>query len=417
MAKRKEHDIINSCKTTFESEALEPENKKFSSGLMMELYEFITDNDSTSQTPKVGRLFRPTSMDQLTFTKGLLNRAGHIQMKYQSKVKAVDVKFWIKERAELTQMKEMVDRCLILKHNGILKALACADSDQLSKLVIACEKFDLTLQEWFDQKGALAIPKGDYLSDQGKDIVRSGWTAIEYIWNMGFTCDNLEKPSTYVMTGTTMKILPFFIRPRLHTDSKLTLREKFADLLDNHIAPLWTDPEFSELTRLMKCQDASFELVLGHPVLASTEERLLMYRIAYYPHMTMDQLTALHASASVDPNWVQGASRLDPAFNDILPGNFTRDVVGALKFAVVISCHYRQKRMKADPHLRSNPVHQDLQELLQGPAHQVTDQHAQENQHHPQNQLQRCQLQHPTLLMDHSGTHQFSLKEGASSGA
>jgi hypothetical protein len=34
----------------------------------------------------------------------------------------------------------------------------------LSKLVIACENFDLTLQEWFDQKGAL--------SDQGKDIVR-----------------------------------------------------------------------------------------------------------------------------------------------------------------------------------------------------------------------------------------------------
>ena len=65
-------------------------------------------------------------------------------------------------------MKEMVDRGLILKHDGILKAQACADSDQLSKLVIACENFDLTLQEWFDQKGALAIPKGDYLSDQGK---------------------------------------------------------------------------------------------------------------------------------------------------------------------------------------------------------------------------------------------------------
>jgi hypothetical protein len=40
----------------------------------------------------------------------------------------------------------------------------------LSKFVIACKNFDLTLQEWFDQKGALAIPKGD--SDEGKDIVR-----------------------------------------------------------------------------------------------------------------------------------------------------------------------------------------------------------------------------------------------------
>lgn len=350
MAKRKEHDIIKACKDTFASEASETGNKKFASGLMMELYEFITDiNDSTSQTPKAGHLLRPTSMDQLDFCKGLLNRAGHIQMKDKKRKKAVDAKFWIKERAELTQMKEMVDRGLILKHGGILKALACADSDQLSKLVIACENFDLTLQEWFDQKGALAIPNGDYLSDQGKDIVRSGWTAIEYIWSMGFTCDDLDKLSTYVMTGTTLKILPFFIRSQLPTDSKLTLREKFADLLDNHIAPLWADLEFGELTCLMRCQDASFELVLGHPVLASSEERLLMYRIAYYPHMTMDQLNALQANASVDPNWAQGASKLDPAFNDILQGSFIHDVVGALQFAIIVSCHYAQRRRKADP--------------------------------------------------------------------
>jgi len=46
----------------------------------------------------------------------------------------------------------------------------------------------------------------------------------------------------------------------------------------------------------------------------------------------------------------------------------------------------------------------------------VTDQHAQENQHHPQNQPQKYQLQYPTLLMDHGGILQFSLKEGASSG-
>jgi hypothetical protein len=65
---RKEHDIIKACKDTFASEALETGNKKFASGLMMELYEFITDiNGSTRQTPKAGRLLRPTSMDQLAF--------------------------------------------------------------------------------------------------------------------------------------------------------------------------------------------------------------------------------------------------------------------------------------------------------------------------------------------------------------
>jgi hypothetical protein len=120
---RKEHDIIKACKDTFASEASETGNKKFASGLMMELYEFITDiNASTSQTPKAGRLLRPTSMDQLAFFKGLLNTAGHIQMKDKKRKKAVDAKFWIKECAELTQMKEMVDRGLILKHDSILKA-------------------------------------------------------------------------------------------------------------------------------------------------------------------------------------------------------------------------------------------------------------------------------------------------------
>jgi hypothetical protein len=37
---------------------------------------------------------------------------------------------------------------------------------------------------------------------------------------------------------------------------------------------------------------------------------------------------------------------------------------------------------------------QDLQTIfLQVLAHQVTDQLAQENQHHPQNKLRKCQLQ------------------------
>jgi len=93
----------------------------------------------------------------------------------------------------------------------------------------------------------------------------------------------------------------------------------------------------------------SFELVLGHPVLASSEERLLMYRIAYYPHMTIEQLNALQANASVDPNWAQGASKLDPAVYDILQGSFIRDVVGALQFAIIVSCHYAQRWRKADP--------------------------------------------------------------------
>jgi hypothetical protein len=91
----------------------------------------------------------------------------------------------------------------------------------------------------------------------------------------------------------------------------------------------------------------SFELVLGHPVLASSEERLL--RIAYDPHMTMDQLNTLQANASVDPNWAQEATKMDPAFNDILQGSFIRGVVGALQFAIIVSCHHAQRRRKANP--------------------------------------------------------------------
>ena len=67
-------------------------------------------------------------------------------------------------------------------------------------------------------------------------------------------------------------------------------------------------------------------------------------------------------------------------------------------------------------HLQSDPLPQDLQELSQVLAHQVTDHHAQGNQHRPQNQIQKYQLQCPTLQMDHDCIPQFSLKEDASSG-
>lgn len=92
-------------------------------------------------------------------------------------------------------------------------------------------------------------------------VCRSGWTAIEYIWSKGFACDDLDKLSTYVMTDTTLKILPFFIREKRPLDSILKQRKMFADLLQTSIAPLWGDLEFSELTNLMKHQDARYYAV------------------------------------------------------------------------------------------------------------------------------------------------------------
>lgn len=94
----------------------------------------------------------------------------------------------------------------------------------------------------------------------------------------------------------------------------------------------------------------SLELVLGHPVLASSAERLLMYRIAYYPHMTLDQDVAIRTNAAVDEHWTQAACQLDPAFNRIIhEHDFDSDAVGALKFAVIVACHYLQNLKLADP--------------------------------------------------------------------
>ncbi|KAG2536764.1 uncharacterized protein LOC120687668 isoform X2 [Panicum virgatum] len=353
MAKSKEHSIMEAYEATFESQpSVSGAERKPTSGFMMELYEFTEDTNITTQ--KEGRILRPTSINQVNFIPGSKNKLGHIQLKDKKGKKAQEAKFWTKDYGELTHIKEVVNRGLTLKHEAILKPLACADNEQLLKLVVACTNFDLTLQDWLDKNSATAIPAGDYLSNQGKHIVRSGLRLIEYLWERGYICVELDKPSTYVMVGTTLKILPFYIRKRLATEGddnmKVELRGKFADMLDNHIAALWNDPELQELTSLMRNPNASFDLIMGHPVLASPVERQVMYRSAYYPYMTEDQLTALREKASVDANWVQRVrNSSDLALTEIVKDGFDPDAVGALHFASVVSCHYITRRKNADP--------------------------------------------------------------------
>lgn len=147
---------------------------------MMELFEFKTNiNDNTSHTAKEGRIFRPTTSGQVEFIKGLQNKSGHIQLK-DKKRKATDAKFWTKERAEIADIKQMVEDGFMLKHNSVLRLLFCAD--QVSKVVVSSENFDCTLQDWLTTATAQSlIPDGDYLSDQGKKIIR---LVIHYLVNI-----------------------------------------------------------------------------------------------------------------------------------------------------------------------------------------------------------------------------------------
>lgn len=92
---------------------------------------------------------------------------------------------------------------------------------------------------------------------------RSGWTAIEHVWSRGYTCVHLDLPSTYVMVGTDLKILPFFIRKRFPSEKddsgKFVLRANFAALLEKiFVDPLWHDSELGELTELMRNKDAEY---------------------------------------------------------------------------------------------------------------------------------------------------------------
>lgn len=84
-------------------------------------------------------------------------------------------------------------------------------------------------------------------------------------------------------------------------------------------------------------------------MLVSPEERQVMYRTAYYPYMTKDQISALKTNISMNSDWIKNAKALDLAFNDILQGSFSNDAIGALQFAVIASCHYGQRLKSAYP--------------------------------------------------------------------
>lgn len=330
MVESKEHSVIEACKTRIES------NPGVSgSGVVMELYEF---EDKSEEAHNVGYFFQPTNTRKIWFPK----KNDQKNIKGASK----EVKLWTKDLLVQSEMEQIVGRGLKLKHPGILKPLFCAESVQLSKVVLGCTKFDLTLQDWIDKNGAQAILPGDYFSGQGKDIVRSGLTAIDHIWENGCSCSDLDDINSYVMSGGDIKILPFAIHPQLPEQKdekqKLDMRTQFADMLDKHIGPLWGDDEFKELTKLMRDQRASTKAILGHPVLSSPSERLIMYRNAYSSVATHEHATLLNDMVTIDADWAENAKRADLALRHILNKGYTCDVEGALYFARIVSCHYAE---------------------------------------------------------------------------
>ncbi|CAL5043338.1 unnamed protein product [Urochloa decumbens] len=309
-----EHAVIKACKARIKSNP----NPASGAGVVMEVYQF---KGSLNEAYNAGYLYQPTNTRRITFPK----TKTHDQ---KINARGREVKLWTKDLQ--------------------------AQNDQLSKVVLGCTKFNLTLQDWIHNYGTTAIPHGDYLSGQGKDIVRSGWTAVDHIWEKGYTCRDLDKVSSYVMDGGDIKILPFVIDLQLPENKdeqhKLVLRSQFADMLDKHIGPLWGDPEFSELTKMMRDQHASTKAVLGHPVLSSTSERQIMYRNADSSKAISGHAKVLKKRVIISAGWVQNAKNADKALaNFFKNGYYTADVTGALRFGRKVSCHYAENYVAVNP--------------------------------------------------------------------
>lgn len=72
------------------------------------------------------------------------------------------------------------------------------------------------------------------------------------LWVNGFVSDGLDDPKNYAMMDTHVKVLPFTIRKKAITDSKMTNRNKVADLLENHLNTKWNDIDVVEFIKCLR---------------------------------------------------------------------------------------------------------------------------------------------------------------------
>lgn len=360
-----EHALIETC-----TKRLKSAREGVVGGVAVDVFDFTYDNDGHKF--KKGYVYRTATKERILFEKGSGVKKGSINLLEPNQ--AIDARFKIHDISEKEKVEKMLLRSFLFKHSAILRPLICAQGCLLSPNVISgITMFNQTLVEWIGSQQARNLTRGPYLSEGEGKMVSSVLEAIEEICNQGYTCDNLDDPSSYAVIGgknDRLKILPFNIRCKRSGESNDSvlrdMRCRFATVLKNHVSSLWNNNEFDDLINLIQNSDASLDDLLGHPVLVPPRKRLILYQ--KYDRMTLHQRQYFNANVLVNPNW-QVNARNHPVLASILSGQqFGSNAVGAFHFCNVVVSHFGQhlkKLVQAGWYSGQGLMSQDSDKVLQ----------------------------------------------------
>ncbi|XP_037465213.1 uncharacterized protein LOC119337195 isoform X2 [Triticum dicoccoides] len=314
---------------------------ELASGVVVEVYQFTHD----MQTWKTGKIFNPTDKKRALFGIGA---RGNSILNFTAKGR--DAKFLVDVQGKKHELEDMMDQSFKVKHTGILKPYFTVLNDDLGMMVTGFSSWNVSFVDWLQKQTAQPGIAGRYLSAQEMDILITIYKAIDEIWRNGYTSDHLADQGSYVFIDSRIKILPSVIRLQNPADVDfMVLRNAFADMIQNHLSPVWPNPELIDFILLLRNGVAGTKDILDHPILLAPKRRQLLYQSLYIPNMSINKATTLKQQIPVIANWQTTVPQHNRVLASIFNGQtFANDTCGELHFASVTSCHYLQhlKRLR-----------------------------------------------------------------------
>lgn len=181
----------------------------------------------------------------------------------------------------------MILDLLPLESTALLKPSFAAYNSHIDRAILCCTPCTSNLTSWIAKQ--VQIPSDSYLQEDSKNMIRSILNLSKVMWDLGYACDGLDDPQSFIMMDSNVKLLPFGIRKRQNSDSEMMHRIKFSNLLENHLSQRWNDIEVNEFIKLMRNPSASLEHLLNHPLLLPPEIRMSSYLNLWIENLTPDQ--------------------------------------------------------------------------------------------------------------------------------
>ncbi|RCV12210.1 hypothetical protein SETIT_2G251300v2 [Setaria italica] len=329
------------------------------SGIVFNFYRF--EYKGRDDTWYRGEIF-PMTDPKSSFDKGSGNR----------------VSIWIRAAADERRMRELVHHLLPLEDNALLKPCFAAYNSMLGKTVVSCMPCTEDFSSWISRQ--TQVQSDGYLHDEAKRMIWSVVSFSKVLWVNGFVSDGLDDPKNYAMMDTHVKVLPFTIRKKAITDSKMTNRNKVADLLENHLNTKWNDIDVVEFIKCLRDPILSLDVLLNHPLFLPPERRMALYVILWDVHFSPEHRDRYDAITS-HANWTNLVSANDTTLMKILTYDeknennnicmYRNTTLQAHKFARDSCSHYfeqlrKSKKEKKRPNISPDMVDRPLKKLLPG---------------------------------------------------